>query len=110
MMLSPKMLPGRYCGMRGALLLLRLRGNWQPIMDLQVGRKAMRGCFDAWLESFGGTGNREERAILSQVRAFFEAHGASRFQDIEAENDPRIINRAGFYRAGTDRKREFIVL
>jgi hypothetical protein len=26
--------------------------------------------------------NREERAMLSQIRAFFEAHGASRFEDI----------------------------
>ena len=25
-------------------------------------------CFAAWLDSFGGTGNREDRALLAQVR------------------------------------------
>jgi len=72
--------------------------------------RAAHKCFAAWLESFGGTVNREERNILSQVRAFFEAHGASRFEDMAATNDQRIINRAGFYRAGTSGEREFLVL
>jgi uncharacterized protein (DUF927 family) len=67
-------------------------------------------CFAAWLEAFGGAGNKEERAILSQVRAFFEAHGASRFESINATNEPRIINRAGFYRADEYGKREYLVL
>lgn len=71
---------------------------------------AVQKCFGAWLESFGGTGNREERAMLSQVRAFFEAHGASRFEDVAATNEQRITNRAGFYRTGTSGAREFIVL
>jgi uncharacterized protein (DUF927 family) len=71
---------------------------------------AARKCFVAWLESFGGIGNREERNILSQVRAFFEAHGASRFEDIHASGDQRIINRAGFYRTGPNGEREFLVL
>ncbi len=51
---------------------------------------AVQKCFAVWLESFGGTGNREERAMLSQVRAFFEAHGASRFEDVTATNDQRM--------------------
>lgn len=72
--------------------------------------KAARKCFDAWLESFGGTGNREERAVLSQVQAFLEAHGASRFEDLAAPNEQRIPNRAGFYRAGANGEREFVVL
>ena len=67
-------------------------------------------CFAAWLESFGGEGNREDRALLAQVRAFFEAHGASRFEDVDAPHDQRIINRAGFFRTGTDTRREFLVL
>jgi uncharacterized protein (DUF927 family) len=71
---------------------------------------AAHKCFSAWLDAFGGTGNREERNILSQVRAFFEAHGASRFEDIRASGDQRIINRAGFYRSGSNGKREFLVL
>jgi uncharacterized protein (DUF927 family) len=71
---------------------------------------AARKCFAAWLESFGGTGNREERNILSQVRAFFEAHGASRFEDVTANRDQRITNRAGFHRTGTSGDREYMVL
>jgi uncharacterized protein (DUF927 family)/phage/plasmid primase-like uncharacterized protein len=72
--------------------------------------QAASRCFAAWLDSFGGTGNREDRALLAQVRGFFETHGASRFEDVGAAFDQRIINRAGFYRAGADGEREFLVL
>ncbi|PWF55094.1 DUF927 domain-containing protein [Massilia glaciei] len=71
---------------------------------------AARKCFAVWLDAFGGTGNREERNIQSQVRAFFEAHGASRFEDTAATSDQRIINRAGFYRTGASGVREFLIL
>lgn len=73
---------------------------------------AARKCFAAWLEGFGGIGNREERAMLSQVRAFFEAHGASRFAllDDTFPNDRPIANRAGFVRPTADGGREFLVL
>ena len=71
---------------------------------------AARTCFVAWLESFGSLGNREDRAILSQVRAFFEAHGASRFDDIKFPNNERIHHRAGFYRTGNNNDREYMVL
>lgn len=72
--------------------------------------KAAHKCFAAWLEAFGGTGNREEQNAVSQVRAFFEAHGASRFEDIHATSEQRVINRAGFYRTGANGEREFLVL
>ena len=71
---------------------------------------AAQKCFSAWMEAFGGSGNREERAILAQVRGFFETHGASRFEDISATVDQRILNRAGFYRNGINEGREFLVL
>ena len=71
---------------------------------------AARKCFTAWIEAFGGSGNREERAILAQVRGFFETHGASRFEDISATIDQRIPKRAGFYRNGIKEGREFLVL
>jgi uncharacterized protein (DUF927 family) len=71
---------------------------------------AAEKCFSSWLESFGGTGNREERAILSQVKAFFEAHGASRFEDTSATGEQKVINRVGFYRSVQDGEREFLVL
>lgn len=80
--------------------------GWQEGEAINAARK----CFAVWLESFGGTGNREERAMLSQVRAFFEAHGASRFEDVANDKDQRIPNRAGFYRTGANGEREFMVL
>jgi uncharacterized protein (DUF927 family) len=71
--------------------------------------RAASRCFAAWLESFGGTGNREDRALLAQVRGFFESHGASRFEDLAATADQRIINRAGLYRTAQDGTRQFLV-
>lgn len=71
---------------------------------------AVGKCFNCWLDAFGGTGSREERALLSQVRAFFEQHGASRFEDIAADESQRIINRAGFYRTNAEGHREYMVL
>jgi uncharacterized protein (DUF927 family)/phage/plasmid primase-like uncharacterized protein len=71
---------------------------------------AAEKCFAAWLDAFGGSGNREERAMLSQVRAFFETHGASRFEDMSATTDQRTVNRAGFYRTGSNNEREYLVL
>jgi uncharacterized protein (DUF927 family) len=52
--------------------------------------------------------------LLAQVRAFFELHGASRFQPVEAVSPAgdewRIANRAGYSRTGEDGTREFLVL
>ena len=67
-------------------------------------------CFRSWLESFGGTGNREERALLAQVRGFFEQHGASRFENMKGDEGQRVLNRAGFYRVNVDGTREYHVL
>lgn len=72
--------------------------------------RAAKACFASWLEGFGGIGNREERAVLAQVRGFLEAHGASRFEDMAATEDQRIINRAGFHRTRPDGVREYLVL
>jgi uncharacterized protein (DUF927 family) len=75
--------------------------------------RAVSKCFLAWLDAFGGPGNREDRALLSQVKAFFEAHGSSRFEDYYSyrENDYRpIINRAGFRKLGDEGKATFYVL
>ena len=80
--------------------------GWQEGEAINAARK----CFAVWLEAFGGSGNREERAMLAQVRAFFEAHGASRFEDMTATSDQRIPNRAGFYRTDPSGAREFMVL
>lgn len=60
--------------------------------------KAAGVCFVSWLNLFGGRGNREERQLLEQVRAFLEANGSSRFENADADDKQRIINRCGFYR------------
>lgn len=72
--------------------------------------RGARDCFSAWLEAFGGNGNREGRVIVEQTRAFFEKHGASRFEDLRATDEQRIHNRAGFFRNEENGSREFLVL
>lgn len=71
--------------------------------------QAAKVCFAAWLEGFG-SGNREDAVLLAQVRAFFEAHGASRFESMTATHEQRIINRAGFIRSNTNGDNEYLVL
>jgi putative DNA primase/helicase len=51
--------------------------GWEP----GEGTRAAKVCFNAWLHHRGGPGDLEEAAILAQTRAFFEAHGDSRFAD-----------------------------
>jgi uncharacterized protein (DUF927 family) len=70
---------------------------------------AARTCFAAWLEGFGGAGNREERQLFDQVRAFFEAHGSSRFENWNTDQEQRVINRAGFVRILDDGTRQYYV-
>lgn len=72
--------------------------------------RACAACFASWLDGFGGAGSREDRALFAQVRAFFELHGASRFEDMSATLEQRIPNRAGFWREGEDGSRQFLVL
>jgi putative DNA primase/helicase len=67
-------------------------------------------CFFNWIGNFGGAGNREDRALLEQVRAFFETHGSSRFEDMSARHEQRVVNRAGFYRKDGGGEREYLVL
>jgi len=71
--------------------------GWQPGASMQ----AAITCFRAWLQAFGGEGNREERAMIEQVCHFLELHGESRFTDIERtvvddNHTPRTMNKAGF--------------
>ena len=72
--------------------------------------EAAHTCFKRWLENFGTSGNREERAMLSQVRVFFESYGASRFDSMNSPNNEKIQNRAGFYRTDEQGFRVFLVL
>ncbi|MGO4390225.1 DUF927 domain-containing protein [Variovorax sp. M-6] len=67
-------------------------------------------CFASWIETFGSAGNREDRTLMDQVRAFFEVHGSSRFEDLTARFEQRVANRAGFFRKDIDGEREYLVL
>lgn len=71
--------------------------------------RAAGACFAAWMTERGGAGAEEDAQAVSQVRAFIEQHGESRFTrvgDRSAEIDasasvrePRnTINRTGFKR------------
>lgn len=66
--------------------------GWPP----DESEKAAAVCFNAWLQARGGIGNRERDLVLSQVRAFFEANGSSRFEPMDTMESVRIINRVGF--------------
>jgi putative DNA primase/helicase len=65
--------------------------------------------FDAWLTERGGTEAHEVRAAIGQVRAFIEAHGDSRFEDLDGLSPRPVINRAG-YRKGRGREQLWYVL
>ena len=58
--------------------------------------------FKAWIGRRGGTGSAEDRNILSRLKLFIEAHGASRFSSMtvpDGEAHRPVINRAGFFRS-----------
>ncbi|SMF96536.1 putative DNA primase/helicase [Methylomagnum ishizawai] len=69
---------------------------------------AVKQCFAGWLNQRGGAGDHEVSAILSQVRAFFEANGESRFSDWDAaervENGADLESRAVAGRVGFKRR------
>jgi uncharacterized protein (DUF927 family) len=70
---------------------------------------AARTCYAAWLAEFGQGGNREERDLLQQVRAFLEAHGASRFESASGD-DTITRDRVGFTRSDGNGGTEYLVL
>ena len=63
---------------------------------------AAKICLDSWLTHEGTTGNREEHQIITQVQAFIQAHGSSRFSDWDSESYERVPNCVGFYRKNDD--------
>jgi putative DNA primase/helicase len=65
--------------------------GWVP----GAAENAVATCFRAWLDHRGGSGNQERAAILGQVKAFFEAHGDSRFAPWR-DDGGKTINRVGF--------------
>ena len=72
-------------------------------------------CFNAWLETRGGSQASEEVRALAQVRRFLELHGESRFTPVNQEGiednfSPRTIYRAGFSKSIEGDSKEYWVL
>lgn len=53
-------------------------------------------CFNDWIETRGGIKDQEDKAILEQVKLFFEQNGESRFYDLNKQNETKTINMAGY--------------
>lgn len=70
--------------------------------------KAALTCFHAWIEKRGGTGAAEVTAGLEQVRRFFQEHGNSRFEDVNA-TEPRTTGKRAGYRREENGNMQFIV-
>jgi putative DNA primase/helicase len=79
------------CALAGEMAI-----EWQ-ILLWEAGSvlRAIKRCFADWLEQRGGSGPQEDKAVLHQIRLFFEQHGGSRFQRIDNHDSP-VLNRAGF--------------
>ncbi|MCP1214624.1 DUF927 domain-containing protein [Acetobacter orientalis] len=71
---------------------------WQRDTAIQ----AAKICFESWLSERGGTQAAEDREAIEQVRAFIEAHGESRFTNLNRADEgglhSRTNNRAGYRR------------
>lgn len=65
--------------------------------------------FKVWLAGRGTPGHKDDEAAIQQVRAFIEAHGASRFQDV-TDNLTRVFNRVGFKRTLPGGETEYLIL
>jgi len=63
--------------------------------------RATKICFDAWLNSRGGSGSSEVTSMLRAVRRFLETHGEGRFAMWHRGSDdhaPKTLQRAGVRR------------
>jgi putative DNA primase/helicase len=70
---------------------------------------AAAAMFKVWLTGRGTSGHRDDEAAIQQVRAFLEAHGASRFQDV-TDTLARVSNRVGFKRTLPSGETEYLIL
>jgi uncharacterized protein (DUF927 family) len=76
-------------------------------------------CLESWITSRGTTGAGDAESAVSQVRRFFEANGASRFQPVRhptvkagmdsPDENQVVVNRAGFRRKTNEGETEYLV-
>ena len=73
--------------------------------------KGVATCFQAWLHGRGGAGSADTAALMSRIRAFFEAHGESRLDAYRAAPGAQAVrDRAGFRRLDELGVTEYMVL
>lgn len=63
--------------------------------------RAALACFNAWVQTRGGSGSSEVNAMLRAVRRFMEQHGEGRFSwwhRAADDHSPKTMNRAGVRR------------
>jgi len=79
--------------------------------EIHEASNAAEFCFRKWLDQRGGNERTEEIRLLYQVRAFFEAHGSSRFTDctIPGVHTKVTNNRVGFKKKTSDGITYYIV-
>jgi putative DNA primase/helicase len=70
--------------------------------------------FRAWFDNRAGRGSSDAERAISQIRAFIEAHGTSRFEMLTASDESldtsRINNRAGFRKVNDAGEMEYLFL
>jgi uncharacterized protein (DUF927 family) len=70
--------------------------------------QAAATLFKSWLQDRGSDGAGDAEAAIRQVRAFIEAHGASRFQT--SRDDTHVTNRVGFIQQSENGEVTYLVL
>jgi putative DNA primase/helicase len=63
--------------------------------DRREALKAAIACFTSWMDGKDGAGNQEKRALLDQVKLYFELYSNSRFPDIY-EDRITTVSAAGY--------------
>lgn len=60
---------------------------------------AAKECLDSWLQSRGGSGDREDDYVIDTMKSFLGRYSSARFQNMDPGPHDRIIDRAGFRRS-----------
>ncbi|MGI8495144.1 MAG: DUF927 domain-containing protein [Pyrinomonadaceae bacterium] len=76
--------------------------------------RAAETVFRAWFDNRTGRGSSDAERVISQVRAFIEAHGVSRFEMLSANDESqdknKITNRVGFIKKNYEGELEYLFL
>ncbi len=101
----------RACQRFGLLAMAGEVATFLEVLPWQPGEatRAAKAAFAGWMQARGGAGSAEDKTALEQVAEFLTMHGASRFQQIDAETNPVIHNRVGFIRKAQTGQTEYLI-